>query len=87
MGNLVTQWAAAFKALYPNVQVDVEAKGSATAPPALIEGVSQIGPMSRPMEMGEIEAFSKKYGYPRRRSRSRSMRSLSTSTRRIPLNA
>ena len=64
MGNLVTQWAEVLKALYPNVQIEVEAKGSATAPPALIEGVSQIGPMSRPMEMEEIEAFSKKYGYP-----------------------
>ena len=29
MGNLMTQWAEAFKALYPNVQIDVEAK----APP------------------------------------------------------
>jgi len=64
MGNLMTQWAEAFKALYPNVQIDVEAKGSATAPPALVEGASQIGPMSRAMEMGEIEAFTKKYSYP-----------------------
>ncbi len=64
MGNLMTQWAEAFKALYPNVQIDVESKGSATAPPALIEGAPQIGPMSRPMEMGEIQAFTKKYGYP-----------------------
>ena len=64
MGNLVKQWAEAFKALHPDVQIDVESKGSVTAPPALLEGASQIGPMSRPMSMEEINSFRKKYGYP-----------------------
>jgi phosphate transport system substrate-binding protein len=64
LGNLMSRWAEGFKALYPGVQIEVESKGSSTAPPALVEGVAQIGPMSRPMDMGEIEAFTKNFGYP-----------------------
>lgn len=63
LNNLMTLWAEGFKALYPNVNVQIEGKGSATAPPALIEGTAQIGPMSRPMKNEEIDAFEKKYGY------------------------
>jgi phosphate transport system substrate-binding protein len=63
LSTLMKQWTEGFKALYPDVKIDGESKGSGTAPPALIEGVSQLGPMSRPMESGEVEAFSKKYGY------------------------
>jgi phosphate transport system substrate-binding protein len=63
LSTLMKQWTEGFKALYPDVKIDVESKGSGTAPPALIEGVSQLGPMSRPMESGEVEAFTKKYGY------------------------
>jgi len=63
LSTLMKQWTDGFKELYPNVKIEVESKGSATAPPALIEGVSQLGPMSRPMESGEVDAFSKKYGY------------------------
>ena len=32
--------------MYPNVKVQVEGKGSSTAPPALIAGTAQFGPMS-----------------------------------------
>ena len=64
MGDLMKQWAEGFKALYPNVTVDVDAKGSSTAPPALTEGASQLGPMSRPMQSKETDAFQGKYGYP-----------------------
>ena len=63
LGNLMQRWAEGFKTFYPNVQIDIESKGSNTAPSALIEGVSQIGPMSRPMDVAETDAFSKKYGY------------------------
>lgn len=63
LNNLMTFWAEAFKAKYPNVKIQIEGKGSATAPPALIEGTAQIGPMSRPMKREEIAAFEKKYGY------------------------
>jgi phosphate transport system substrate-binding protein len=56
-------WAKAFGERYPDVKVVVEGKGSATAPPALLDGKSQFGPMSRPMTGVESEAFEKKYGY------------------------
>jgi len=56
-------WAAGFKAKYPNVKIQIEGKGSATAPTALVAGTAQLGPMSRPMNGEEAEAFEKKYGY------------------------
>jgi phosphate transport system substrate-binding protein len=63
MNNLMTLWAEAFQKHYPNVKVQVEGKGSSTAPTALIEGTAQLGPMSRPMKPTEIDAFEKKFGY------------------------
>ncbi len=63
LNNLMTYWAEGFKAKYPNVKIQIEGKGSATAPPALIEGTAQIGPMSREMKREEIAAFEKKFGY------------------------
>jgi phosphate binding protein len=63
LNNLMTLWAEGFKAKYPNVKIQIEGKGSATAPPALTEGTSQFGPMSRQMKPTEIDAFEKKYGY------------------------
>jgi phosphate transport system substrate-binding protein len=63
LNNEMTLWAEGFKAQYPNVKIEIEGKGSSTAPPALVEGTSQFGPMSRPMKAKEIEAFEKKYGY------------------------
>lgn len=64
MNNLMTYWAEEFKKSYPNVNVQVEGKGSSTAPPALIAGTAQFGPMSRPMKKQEIDDFEKKFGYP-----------------------
>lgn len=63
LNNLMTLWAEGFRAMYPNVNVQIEGKGSSTAPPALIEGTAQLGPMSRPMKSKEIDAFEKKFGY------------------------
>lgn len=63
LGREMAQWAAAFEKLYPDVKIDVEAAGSATAPKALIDGASQFGPMSRPMTITETTAFEEKYGY------------------------
>jgi len=56
-------WVKGFHERYPDAKVNVEGKGSATAPPALLDGTSQFGPMSRPMNAEESEAFGKKYGY------------------------
>lgn len=63
LNNLMTLWAEGFRKQYPNVKIQIEGKGSSTAPPALIEGTAQVGPMSRPMKSSEIDAFEKKYGY------------------------
>ena len=63
LNNMMALWAESFQAFYPNVKIQIEGKGSSTAPPALIEGSSQIGPMSRPMKATEIDAFEKKFGY------------------------
>src|SRR5258708_4419630 len=63
LNNLMTFWAEGFQAKYPNVKIQIEGKGSTTAPPALIEGTSQLGPMSRAMKPTEVDAFEKKDGY------------------------
>ena len=63
LNNMMTLWAEGFQAIYPNVNIQIEGKGSSTAPPALIEGTSQLGPMSRAMKSKEVDAFEKKFGY------------------------
>jgi phosphate transport system substrate-binding protein len=63
LNNLMTLWAEGFRGLYPSVKIQVEGKGSSTAPPALIEGTAQIGPMSRSMKPTEVDAFEQKFGY------------------------
>jgi len=63
LANLMAMWTEEFKKVYPNVNIQVQAAGSSTAPPALTEGVSNLGPMSRAMKDNEIQAFENKYGY------------------------
>jgi phosphate transport system substrate-binding protein len=63
MNNLMTLWAEGFGKFYPNVKLQVEGKGSSTAPPALIAGTAQLGPMSRPMKSTEIDAFEAQFGH------------------------
>lgn len=63
MNNEMALWSEAFRKFYPGVKIEVEGKGSATAPTALIEGTAQFGPMSRPMKGEEISAFKAKFGY------------------------
>ncbi len=63
LANMMTFWAEEFKRLYPNVNMQIQAAGSSTAPPALTEGTSNFGPMSRGMKSKEIEAFEKRHGY------------------------
>jgi phosphate transport system substrate-binding protein len=63
LANLMTLWAEEFKRFYPNVNIQIQAAGSSTAPPALTEATSNLGPMSRKMKDKEIEAFEKRYGY------------------------
>ncbi len=63
LANLMTLWAEEFKRIYPNVNVQIQAAGSSTAPPALTEGTANLGPMSRLMKDKEVEAFEKRHGY------------------------
>lgn len=63
LNNLMTMWAEGFRKKYPNVNLQIEGKGSSTAPPALIAGTAQFGPMSREMKSSEIDQFEKKYGF------------------------
>ena len=63
LANLVTLWTEGFKRNYPSVNIQVQAAGSSTAPPALTEGTANFGPMSRAMKDKEIEAFESRFGY------------------------
>ena len=63
LANLMTSWTAHFRGAYPDVYIQVQAAGSSTAPPALIQGTSNLGPMSRPMKASELEAFQRRHGY------------------------
>ena len=63
LANLMTLWAEEFKRAYPNVNIQIQAAGSSTAPPALTESTSNLGPMSRKMKSKEVAAFEKRYGY------------------------
>lgn len=63
MNNLMTLWAEGFAKFYPNVKVQVEGKGSSTAPPALISQTAQVGPMSRAMKESERDQFEARFGY------------------------
>jgi phosphate transport system substrate-binding protein len=63
LANLMTLWAEEFKKFYPNVNIQIQAAGSSTAPPALAEGTANMGPMSRMMTQGEVAAFEDKFGY------------------------
>ncbi len=63
MNNLMTLWAEGFKKFYPNVKIEIEGKGSSTAPPALVAGTAQFGPMSREMKDAERSDFKNEFGY------------------------
>jgi len=63
LNNLMTLWAEGFGKLYPGVRIQIEGKGSSTAPPALIAGTAQLGPMSRAMKSSELDEFERRFGY------------------------
>ncbi|MBM3343471.1 MAG: PstS family phosphate ABC transporter substrate-binding protein [Betaproteobacteria bacterium] len=63
LNNLMTYWAEGYRKFYPNVNIQIQGAGSGTAPPALVQGTAQFGPMSRPMRGTEIEGFEKRFGY------------------------
>lgn len=64
LNNLMTLWAEEFSGFYPNVNVQIQGAGTSTAPPALVEGTSNFGPMSRTMRDSESASFEERFGYP-----------------------
>ena len=64
LNNLMTLWAEGFRSFYPNVSIQIQGAGSGTAPPALVQGTAQFGPMSRPMRGTESQEFERRFGYP-----------------------
>lgn len=64
LNNLMTLWAEEFANHYPNVNIQIQGAGTSTAPPALTEGTSNFGPMSRPMRDSEQRSFEERHGYP-----------------------
>lgn len=63
LNNLMSLWAEGFNSLYPAVKIEIEGKGSSTAPPALVAGTAHFGPMSRPMRGAEVDQFERRHGY------------------------
>lgn len=63
MDPLLLLWIAEFRKLHPEARLDAVSKGSLTAPPALAEGRTVLGPMSRPMKEAEVELVAKALGY------------------------
>lgn len=63
LNNMMTLWAEEFAKFYPNVNIQIQGAGSSTAPPALIEGTANLGPMSRAMRASEIRTFEDRHGY------------------------
>jgi phosphate transport system substrate-binding protein len=64
MVYLVSYWAVEFKRIHPEARFMIAQAGSATAPPALLDGSATLGPMSRTMKDSEVQAFRAKFGYP-----------------------
>lgn len=63
MAGLMALWAERFQSIYPGVNIQLQAAGSATAPAALTQGTAGIGPMSRAMTAAELHAFERRHGH------------------------
>ena len=63
MATLVANWADTFMARHQGVQIEIQAPGSGSAPPALAAGTANLGSMSRPMTAAEVERFTAERGY------------------------
>ena len=63
LANLMALWAQDFSRHYPNVNLQIQAADSSTAPTVLAAGAAQLGPMSLPMKAAEVSAFEHRYGY------------------------
>lgn len=63
LAPLCLAWLEQLKQEHPQLSVGFQAGGSATAVKALIEGSTDLGPMSRSMSEAELGAFRRRHGY------------------------
>jgi phosphate transport system substrate-binding protein len=63
MDLIVASWERVFTQYHPGLRVVHEGRGSSTATPALLEGQSDFGPMSRAMQEPEVAKFRERFGY------------------------
>jgi len=63
LAPLCLAWLEQLKAAHPQLSVEMQAGGSATAVKALIEGSTDLGPMSRSMSQAELDAFRARHGF------------------------
>ena len=63
LSTLVLRWSEVFRTRHPDVLIQLQTPGSASAPIALLEGAADIGAMSRPMSADEQATFKQRYGY------------------------
>lgn len=64
MAGLMLRWGETLTNKHPQVRLQFQASGSASAPSALMAGTTRLGPMSRPMSVSERANFIQRYGYP-----------------------
>ena len=61
--NMMTVWRREFVLQHPQLNIQIQSSGSATAPVALVEGTANLGPMSRTMLTVEQDRFRRRFGY------------------------
>lgn len=63
MDPLLRLWIGEFQKRHPQARVEALSKGSLTAPPALAERRTVLGPMSRPMKEAEADLVAAALGF------------------------
>ncbi|MCC5881496.1 MAG: phosphate ABC transporter substrate-binding protein [Halomonas sp.] len=63
MAGLMLRWGEQLSEQHPGIRLQLQAGGSASAPPALVAGTTRLGPMSRPMSESERQSFIERQGY------------------------
>ncbi len=61
--NMMMIWRRHFVARHPQLNLQIQSSGSATAAVALSEGTASLGPMSRLMIPAELARFERRFGY------------------------
>jgi phosphate transport system substrate-binding protein len=64
MDRLMQLWEAEFKKTHAEIAIRHEGKGSGTAMPALMKGLCDLGPMSRPVTAEEVASFDQRFDHP-----------------------